>query len=751
MRSRLMGPSMFSSSIPTGALLLSLYLLVSGSLLPSFGQQQIETLQTKAPDDVLRINTNLMQVQAVVLDKQGRFVDNLKPGQFEVTVGGKPVAVSFFELVKAGSPKEEAQLATVRGTPLPAEKNRTGRAEGRGRTIFFFVDDLHLAPESLARGRQALLRSIEDEVTPDDQAALVSTSGQIGFLQQLTNNKAVLRAALTRLSAVSTVQARDDSEEPPMSRYQAHAIERNNREILAYFIAELQKRFPGGPGGPGTPGSSLSAEAAEMMVKGRAQRIAQQANAVTVSTLSSLSNLVSSAAPFPGRKLVFFLSDGFRIDDSPDEVNWLRLITDGAARSNVVIYTLDTRGLTSGLVDVTGPHQDFDRTNRLTDPMEELHAMQEPLHTLAADTGGRALMNTNAFGEAIDKVLQETSRYYLLAWQMGQIEQRDAKYHRIKIALRDRPDLKVLTNSGFFAAPPQPLSGKRPGTEKEAAEAVPTDRGLLSALYSRYPIKSLPTSVSAGYLDSPQQGIVLISTMEVDAEALDLGADGERRNAEVDIMGVVFDDGGKVVSNFKELLSVPPPAVTRQTERRERLGYNHHCRLAPGLYLVKVASQERRSERKGNATQWVEIPDLRQGQFALGSLFIEEQVASDPTVVSSGMAPPAEALPVAGGRLAQTSTLRLRTIVYNAQGNASAPPDVAVQVQFLRDNHPVLSTPLGKVGVEGVKDLKRVPYTASVPLKTFPAGKYTLRVLAIDRGTNASSSQQITFAVEALR
>ncbi|MDQ3666521.1 MAG: VWA domain-containing protein [Acidobacteriota bacterium] len=210
---------MFSSTIPIRALILSFYLLVAGSLLPSFGQQQVDTPQTKEPDDVLRINTNLMQVQAVVLDKQGRFVDNLKPDQFEVTVGGKPVTVSFFELVNAGSPREEAQLATARGMPLPAEKNRTRRAEGRGRTIFFFVDDLHLAPESLTRTRQTLLRSIEDEVTPDDQVALVSTSGQIGFLQQLTNNKAVLRAALTRLSAVGTVVVRDDSEEPPMSPF----------------------------------------------------------------------------------------------------------------------------------------------------------------------------------------------------------------------------------------------------------------------------------------------------------------------------------------------------------------------------------------------------------------------------------------------------------------------------------------------------------------------------------------------------
>lgn len=70
------------------------------------------------------------------------------------------------------------------------------------------------------------------------------------------------------------------------------------------------------------------------------------------------------------------------------------------------------------------------------------------------------------------------------------------------------------------------------------------------------------------------------------------------------------------------------------------------CRLPPGLYLGKVASQERRSGRKGNAAQWVEIPDLKQGQFALGSLFIEEQVAGDPT---SGMASPAE-VPSGGWR-----------------------------------------------------------------------------------------------------
>ncbi|MGB8510656.1 MAG: hypothetical protein WCD76_19955, partial [Pyrinomonadaceae bacterium] len=84
--------------------------------------------QQSDADDVVRISSELWQTDVMVFDKSGKFVDGLKPEQFELRVDGKPQAVSFFERIKAGTIDEDAQLAAARGGGGLARtgKERTG-------------------------------------------------------------------------------------------------------------------------------------------------------------------------------------------------------------------------------------------------------------------------------------------------------------------------------------------------------------------------------------------------------------------------------------------------------------------------------------------------------------------------------------------------------------------------------------------------------------------------------------------------
>src|SRR2546422_6152087 len=63
------------------------------------------------PDEVIRINTELVQTDVMVFDKKGRFVDGLQREQFELSVDGKTQPISSFEQVRSGSSKE-TRLAT---------------------------------------------------------------------------------------------------------------------------------------------------------------------------------------------------------------------------------------------------------------------------------------------------------------------------------------------------------------------------------------------------------------------------------------------------------------------------------------------------------------------------------------------------------------------------------------------------------------------------------------------------------------
>src|ERR1044071_9297382 len=151
--------------------------------------------QTKPqdPDDVVRVFTDLVQTDVMVFDKGGKFVKGLKREDFELKIDGKRKPLEFFEIITAGSVDEESQLAAARGssrTAIPAGV----RPLDRGRTVLFYVDDVHMDLASLNAAKKVIKHFLDNEQSQNDEAAIASTSGQIGFLQQLTDNRTVLNA-----------------------------------------------------------------------------------------------------------------------------------------------------------------------------------------------------------------------------------------------------------------------------------------------------------------------------------------------------------------------------------------------------------------------------------------------------------------------------------------------------------------------------------------------------------------------------
>ena len=148
--------------------------------------------------DVVRVNTELVQTAVTVLDKKGNFVEGLQRDQFELIVDGKPRPVAFFERVASGSARER-ELAALGNPNDPATAKPAAAPRVLGRTIVFFVDDLHLSPDSMNRTRMMLQHFLDREMSSKDNVAILTASGQVGFLEQFTNNKAVLDTALSRL------------------------------------------------------------------------------------------------------------------------------------------------------------------------------------------------------------------------------------------------------------------------------------------------------------------------------------------------------------------------------------------------------------------------------------------------------------------------------------------------------------------------------------------------------------------------
>ena len=534
--------------------------------------------------------------------------------QFELSVGGRPQPISFFEQVRAGSHREEALFAAARGGDAPAAPRPSAAPVERGRTVVFFIDDLHLSLDSLNRTRQMLSRFVEHDMGQNDLVAVASTSGQIGFLPQFTDHKGVLRAAVARLTH-KPYNVRDLSRErAPMTEYMALTVERrDDPRVFNFYVDECMKYVP-----PKYPRRSCEVE-----VINRARLVLLQAAMVVLNTYDSLESLMRSSAQMPGRKLVFFVSDGFLLDTGPRNAeprDKLNRITDAAQRAGVVIYTIDARGLVSGQLDATN-NVPFDLNGRLESAaLREIHASQDALHALAGDTGGRALRNQNFFDPWVEKVLEETSNYYLLAWRPENEAQATGDFQDLKVRIVDRPDLSVRLPRGFLGTNGVASPAARTKARSEAAKSPPQE--LREALGAFSPRRGVPTSLSLVYLDTPGHGLVLTASVQVADDGLTFDAAGGRQTASVDVAGVVLNDKGKQAGSFQTRLNINARASDAASPQRSDTIYNYRVPLAPGIYQVRVAARDHGSGQVGSAAQWIEIPDLSSRRLALSSLLI---------------------------------------------------------------------------------------------------------------------------------
>jgi len=739
-----MPSSFFTIKMATALGCLLVILLSTG-----YGQTPTELppdARSQDQSDVLRVYTELVQTDVMVFDKQGRFVNGLKREDFELRIDGKPRPVEFFEMVTAGTLNEESQIAAARGSS--AQTKTTGGSSpiplDRGRPVYFYVDDLHLDLPSLLTARKLITNFIDKEMGQNDEAAIASASGQIGFLQQLTNNQTVLRAALERLKLRS--YSVKDSERPAMSEYQALLVTNYDRDLTSYFIDETIRLNPG-----------LTRETAEAMITARARSLLQQAGSVTTRTLTGLEGLIRAANKLPGRKLIFFISGGFFLDDRNSDSRYrLQRITSAAARSGVVIYSMDARGLVASLTDASSEPQ-FDPSGRVQRANSgELLASQDSLNALAADTGGKAIFNTNSLGPGLGRALKETSTYYLLAWKPDRGAQNSRKFRRIEVKLVGKPDLNVQVRRGFFDREPDlDFAGqKRPAkNEKYEPEKKETARSpeaeLRKVMLAAYPDREIPVSLSLSYIKTPARGTLLSTAMQVPHEFFSFTTVNGRPTAVVTIAGAVFDDRGNAGAVFDNRITIDAPSVEAAREGRD-LTYGYPVYLKPGLYQVRVGVRDDTSGHTGTAHAWIEIPNLSSGQLALSSVLmgVRTQSTINNASVTTQNDPSAVEFSITHN-FAAKGYLRFMVFVYNAAlAPADSKPDVAIQVQIVRDSQPVVTTALRRVSIEGVTDIARIPYAAETSLSGLPAGQYILQVTVVDRIAKRSASQQTRFEIQ---
>src|SRR5437016_56820 len=239
--------------------------------------------QSQKPEevDVVRITTNLVQVDAVVTDKSGKVVTDLKPEEVQIFEDGRQQKITHFSYYVAASPSAEkpTKPVTVDKNAPPVPTNRL-RPEDIRRTIALVVDDLGLSFESTYYVRRALKKFVDEQMQPGDLVAIIRTSGGMGALQQFTSDKRQLYAAIDRVKW--------------------NAIGRSG--VGAFAAIE-----PPTSGERGAEVDAFNEEANQT-----------RQDMFAVGTLGAISYVVKGLKTLPGRKSILLISDGFRIYNLDD-------------------------------------------------------------------------------------------------------------------------------------------------------------------------------------------------------------------------------------------------------------------------------------------------------------------------------------------------------------------------------------------------------------------------------------------------
>src|SRR5215207_11514824 len=112
---------------------------LTASLLAPIAAQEPPKQDPTKQGDIVRIDTNLVQIDVVVTDKNGRQVIDLKPEDFEVSEDGKKRVVTHFSYIATGKPAAEPGAQPEPKVEGPVKPARLQREQVR-RTVALVID-----------------------------------------------------------------------------------------------------------------------------------------------------------------------------------------------------------------------------------------------------------------------------------------------------------------------------------------------------------------------------------------------------------------------------------------------------------------------------------------------------------------------------------------------------------------------------------------------------------------------------------
>jgi len=548
----------------------------------------------EGPASIFPSAVELVRVDVVVTDKDGRPVPDLTQADFALSESGVPQTIASFESVAvADAPESEGPA------PTSFASTNVGPEPRRTRTFVVVYDDIHLSIAQAYRAKGAVTEFLKKATAPGDRVTLIATGGGAWWNARMPEGRDALMAVLKRLDGRYV----PDSSPDRMTDFEAMRIDVYQDQDVALKVARRFDSYgtkgrerPNQPVAREDVGRSSATGIIDMDVRSRAAEVYRLATSRNKITLDVMSRSLTALAGTPGRKSMILISQGFVYDL---ELREMKKVVEASLRSNTPIYFIDSRGLV-GLPDsftaAFGPPIDVQDTVAV---LADITRDAEGTESLALDTGGFVVKNSNDLSGGIARVSSESRIYYLLGYNPTDLR-RDGRFRKIEVKLlAKRPGgLRIRARRGYYA--PQ-----------EGGPAVPvprTDPVIARALDSPFEARELPLRVAAYSFDETLKDHISVTlAAEIDARALTFKEeDGRAKDQVAFLIEAQHRESGEYYRVDEKIeLSLLPE--TRQKLLATWYPVVRDFSLPPGGYQAKVVVQDLNGGRIGSVIHDFEV------------------------------------------------------------------------------------------------------------------------------------------------
>ena len=636
----------------------------------------------------LSLNANIVLANVVVRDKKtGAVVKGLKASDFTIYEDKKPQRIISFDYQNVDEAAVLAEKSTVAGKASIAdllERNFAARPEELKdhRLIVIFFDLSSMQDEDIDRAVDAAETYVKTQMQPADLVALVSMSTGLTMDQDFTSNKDALLRGLAKYNGAdetgftngttgSTSGTADDT-----SAFAADDTEYNSlntdRELLA--IRTIAKSL---------------------------ERVEQ-------------------------RKSMLYFSGGLTRNGIENEAS-LRAATNEAAKANMAIYSVDSRGL-QALPPVGDASQGSLRGNSTysgaaaTAQISSNFGSQETLDTLSMDTGGKAFFDSNDFAPAFQQIQHDTEAYYLLGFRSTN-QRTDGTYRHLTVKV-DRDDVKLEFRPGYYAA-----------ADFQHQKTEDREEALNEQMRSDLPATDVAVYLQALYFMGSRNTYFIPVNLIVPGSQIPFVKGGDRDKATLDIMGQVKDAQGLVVGNVRQTVKLAVDAS--QEVQRKNIQYSTGFTLAPGKYHLKFVVRENQTGNMGSFETDIQVPDLRKSPLKMSSVVVASQRTPDTEkhaaspLVRDGL----QWVPNIAHVFRQDQHLYFLYEVYDPAKDKDVKGGgvkLLTNIEFVNNGTKVYETPLVTAHAVNDPEHDAVVFQFDVPLTQLKPGTYICQVNVID-------------------